>query len=981
MGVEDQSAGCAGRGANHSPAFVAGGGGGGAAAARPAAGRALAALAPVLRRRALAGAGLLVERLKIVLYSNDCAGRQLTLRVLGELAPLSAESTEVVWQVLARLGSVHAGEQREAARAAERLCRCSREAAEHALPRLLGLLGGLRSADREARAAAARALASMGHSWDLALQAQLGGEALLTGGGLEAGLADEVLRALTMLGVRCPATLRRQAALLWGRMVGHCRVGLLCVERLLPAAARLAPDLVPGLVAAAVDVFRAPAARLPERLAAARVARAALRAGDLPPAAAMPALDMGRQLLASCDGPAERLLGAQLVFGLASHAGPSAVLQAAAALLDVEVRRARPPRDVAGLPLAEALALADELGVPHGHTGRGAGGRGRLAREVRATWRGLAGLLKARPEHHRLVFGLCRRTLTGLVAGLGGENAGAPPAADEGGEEAPRLEAARVLCRALAGVLGDGAVELGAESEMQLVGLALQVSRASPALVPDILPALLARSFTPGSEGARATAVAEAGARGAAAGEGSGRAYWRYKTVQAAMTHGAHALVHPWAGRLAKAGSVEDDRVWWWLQAVGHVCASEVALQGSAGGLRPGGTASTPGGGPAKGGGAPSQHLLSAAKCLGAACDARTGFGFQRRWVAVRAMEQDAVRAMQALLEKMDQGVDPGEAPGVGRGGWAAARDFWSAAESWEHLLRGSFGMSRHSVQSISLSVARCRLLSHAAGAALRCYGFEADGRQYAPRVSSREEVLHSLAAFAEVPGRPASIPACRSFQEVCRATLDELCRLRAGPDAVAVGAGDGHPKATAAAALRACLRATHASASSPVPAQFFCMRPAARMALDPAAAGPLLEFRRGCGLSALTFAVSGVLAHLPPRDSGGGRSPPQALLLAAELVSCGDPDLARVGADHPLPGAHLPPRGGAQPAGASCGGAQRIQLFGPECGFSGECTADVSDLAPGAYALVAVATLECQDGSQWDLPVGRVPELTVQIS
>ena len=183
---------------------------------------------------------MLVERLKIVLYSNDCAGRQLTLRVLGELAPLSAESTEVVWQVLARLGSVHAGEQREAARAAERLCRCSREAAEHALPRLLGLLGGLRSADREARAAAARALASMGHSWDLALQAQLGGEALLTGGGLEAGLADEVLRALTVLGVRCPATLRRQAALLWGRMVGHCRVGLLCVERLLPAAARLA---------------------------------------------------------------------------------------------------------------------------------------------------------------------------------------------------------------------------------------------------------------------------------------------------------------------------------------------------------------------------------------------------------------------------------------------------------------------------------------------------------------------------------------------------------------------------------------------------------------------------------------------------------------------------------------------------------------------------------------------------------------------
>ena len=97
--------------------------------------------------------------------------------------------------------------------------------------------------------------------------------------------------------------------------------------------------------------------------------------------------------------------------------------------------------------------------------------------------------------------------------------------------------------------------------------------------------------------------------------------------------------------------------------------------------------------------------------------------------------------------------------------------------------------------------------------------------------------------------------------------------------------------------------------------------------------------------------------------------------------MSCGDPDLARVGADHPLPGAHLPPRGDAQPAGASCGGAQRIQLFGPECGFSGECTADVSDLAPGAYALVAVATLECQDGSQWDLPVGRVPELTVQIS
>lgn len=165
------------------------------------------------------------------------------------------------------------------------------------------------------------------------------------------------------------------------------------------------------------------------------------------------------------------------------------------------------------------------------------------------------------------------------------------------------------------------------------------------------------------------------------------------------------------------------------------------------------------------------------------------------------------------------------------------------------------------------------------------------------------------------------------------------------------------------------------------MPAQFFCMRPGVRMSLDPAAAGPLLEFRKGCGLSALTFAVSGVLSHLPPRDGGGGRSSPQALLLAAELVGCDDPDLARVGADHPVPGAHLPPRGGVQPAGATFGGSQRIPLFGPECGFSGECTADVSGLPPGSYALVAVATLECQDGSQWDLPVGRVPELTVQIS
>lgn len=922
-----------------------------------------------------------MERLKIVLYSNDREGRELTLRVLGELAPLSAESAEVVWQVLARLGSVHAGEQREAARAAERLCRCSQEAAEHALPRLLGLLGGLRSADWEARAAAARALASMGHSWDLALRAQLGGEALLQGGGLEAGLADEVLRALTVLGVRCPATLRRQVALLLDRMGGHCRVGLLCAERLLPAAARLAPDLVPSLVAAAVDAFSAPAARLPERLAAARVVRAALRAGDLPPTAAMPALDMGRQLLAGCDGSAERLLGSQLVFALAAHTGPSPVLQAAAALLDVEVRRALPPREVAGLPLAEVLALADELGVPRGQRGRGAVGRGRLAGEVRAAWRGLEGLLQARPEHHRLVFGLCRRTLTGLVAGLGGKNTSAPQAARERGEESPRLEAARVLCRALAGVLGEGAVELGAESEMQLAGLALQVSRSAPALVPDILPALLAHSFSPGSEGARAAAMAEVGARGAAAGEGSGQAYWRYKTVQAAMTHGAHALVHPWAGRLAESGAVEDDRVWWWLQAVGHVCASEVALQGSAGGLGPGGKASFPGAGLSKGGGAPSQHLLSAAKCLGAACDARMGFGFQRRWVAVRAMEQDAVRAMQALLEKMDQGVDPGQAPGVGRGGWAAARDFWSAAESWEHLLRGSFGVSRHSIQSVSLSIARCRFLSHAAVVALKCYGFEPDGQKRASQVSSKEEVLHALAAFAEVPGRPASIPACRSFQVVCRAALEEHCLLPVGPDAMEVGEGDGCLRAKAAAALRACLRVTYASSLSPMPAQFFCMRPGVRMSLDPAAAGPLLEFRKGCGLSALTFAVSGVLSHLPPRDGGGGRSSPQALLLAAELVGCDDPDLARVGADHPVPGAHLPPRGGVQPAGATFGGSQRIPLFGPECGFSGECTADVSGLPPGSYALVAVATLECQDGSQWDLPVGRVPELTVQIS
>ena len=528
-------------------------------------------------------------------------------------------------------------------------------------------------------------------------------------------------------------------------------------------------------------------------------------------------------------------------------------------------------------------------------------------------------------------------------------------------------------------MIGEGPPELGAGGESQLLELARQVFQAAPEIIPDLLPALLARRFGPTNKAAHAALVAEVGARGAT---GGGGAYWRYKAAQAAMTHGAHALLHPWVGRIAEQGSVEDDRVWFWLLTLEHICTSEVALQRSI----------CAGVGPGLDEGSPGRHLLSAAKCLGAACDARTGFGFQRRWVAVRAMEQDAVRAAQALLGWMDRGGDPSRAPGAGFAAWMAVRDFRSAAESWEHLLKGSFGVSWHSEQCIRLAVARCRFMSYAMGTALERYRFAPEGGgQASLRTTSLQEVLQSLSTFAEgLHRRPSNLAAGRAFQRECLAALEQHCgstkadamdvEISAAAAAAIAGSGGGDERSSVASDLLTCLQVAYASDSSPLPAHFFCMRPAVCLALDRAAAGPVLDFRRGCGLGALTFAVSGTLANLPPCGRAGGRSTPRELLLAADLVNTQDPDLAWVGTDHPMPGAHLPPRGGAQ-GGSPRGGSQRAPLLGLECGFSGECTTVASELPPGAYVLVVVATLECEDGSLWDLPVGRVPGLTVNVS
>ena len=878
---------------------------------------------------------VLVDKVKMVLYSNDVLGRCLTLEIVGALG---TEDPDVHNRALLALQSPLQAEVEAACGAVAALSRRSGAFAAAALPSLLRAGSDMRRSC-SVQCSAVKGLRHMGHTWELATEAQRGGEALLRGMP-PSPVAVQILRALTALAERCPATLRRHGELLWEFLPLHEEAALPNIERLLPAILQVCPDIVdPGPLLDLFDIGLGARGRA----TVASIFLLLLSEG----AAGVPAFDAGTAarvqavglLLLGDKHDLVQARGAQICL-----AGPAeqpwVAAQAVSALVDADLAFLPPAPDLAPDLLSDLetkLGLDVRRAQTEGRArSRGRGREGALGSELRRAWALVSKLVPRNPALLPLAVKRLALTLKRLARAW-------ESTAGEAGALGPTR-----LCGRLNDLAG---TQPGKVLRSTFVDLIESIGALAPTLAYHLVPGLLLSFVGTGRSRALSTihGLMDRLSRRKAF-------YEMYKVVQMCCVAGLYDVPDKHLPRLLACDV--SDRVVFWLQAVQLAASAENGLkeQLSTDALE---TA--------------SEALGRAVACLGSACDPKHHFVFQRKWVSLRAREIDDIKVVLAALDDMTATSVADAVASVGLGAWLTAKSFRMTSQSYESLLLTSYGISRRSSVCLKLAEARCALVSCALTVALDGYGlflalegakdFDSDWGA----VASLEHVSDALSLLKAQTG--VDSPLAGVLESLEGLLADMATVQRPVFQHLDVSAEPPQAKAKRAQAaqdiLRRCL-VLFARMGNAAPPFFFCTRPSTHLEIR-APHGKLKYLKRG-GMDVIAVPLDGALKYVP-----GATPSPCAVLLLAELVPARDKLLGRVfNGGRFLPGDQF----SAVAADEEQAWSNRTDLQGDR--LSGVCQVDVSALPRGAYRAVIIARIKCGDGSTWELPAALHPAVLV---